>query len=84
MNTAIPNHPLVGTRKVFRPDQQPYDPATDTEGGTLVIAPGFECEIRSVFQNWNGVSGLDMLNVYCPATSQSTHITPADLGLPPL
>lgn len=37
-----------------------------------------------MFKNWNAVTGLDMFAVHCDETGQSTHVTPADLGLPPL
>lgn len=82
VHITIPNHPLNGVRKALRGAQPVYDP--DTEGGVLVVAPGLECEIRAVFQNWSDVAGFDMLYVYCPSTRQVTYVTPADLGLPPL
>ncbi|KXO99053.1 Uncharacterised protein (plasmid) [Tsukamurella tyrosinosolvens] len=85
LNTRIEGHPLVGTTHVFRADQPPYDPAADQDSdGTLLIAPGFTAEVSAVFKDWNGIPGLDMLYVHCPETGESTHITPADLGLPAL
>ena len=83
-NVAIENHPLVGTTHTYRADAEPYDPKADTDGGTLVIANGFTCEILSVFKNWNDIADLDMLYVHCAKTGLSTHVTPTDLGLPPL
>ena len=83
-NVAIENHPLVGTTHTYREEAEPYDTSADTSGGTLVIANGFTCEILSVFKNWNDVADLDMLYVHCAQTGLSTHVTPADLGLPPL
>lgn len=80
-NTAIDNHPLLGTAHVFRADQTPYDPATDNEPGRLVIANGHHVTIRSVFRDWNGVEGLTMLYVRCDETREFTHVTPDDLGI---
>jgi len=83
-NQRIEGHPLVGTRHTFRADQPPYDPAADSDSGVLILGNGHHVEVLSVFKNWNGVDGLDMLYVRCEETRESTHVTPADLGLPPL
>lgn len=83
-NVPIEGHPLLGKRLTFRADLPPYDPATDTEGGTTIVAPGMTVIVRAVFRHWNGVAGLDMLYVGCEETGYSTHVVPADLGLPPL
>lgn len=81
-NVQIPDHPLIGTDHTYRPiagGWEQYDPDTDTEGGVLIIGHGMKVTIKAVFRNWNGVPGLDMFYVYCPATSHHTHVTPADL-----
>lgn len=83
-NQSIPGHPLLGTVHVFRADLPPYDPAADREPGTLVIGNGHHAEVLAVFQDWNEVAGLDMLAVRCVETGESTHVTPAELGLPAL
>lgn len=83
-NQQLEHHPLVGTKHVFRADLEPYDPATDWEPGILVIGNGHHVEVLAVFKNWNDIAGLDMLFVNCQETGMSTHVTPADLGLPPL
>lgn len=83
-NQRIEGHSLLGTRHVYRPDLAPYDAAADNEPGTLVICNGHHVEILAVFQNWNGVDGVDMFYVRCEETGQTTHVTPADLGLPAL
>lgn len=83
-NQPIDGHPLVGTSHIYRADLPPYDNAADTEPGVLIIGNGHTVEVLSVFKNWNDVSGLDMLYVRCAQTRESTHVTPADLGLPPL
>lgn len=83
-NQRIEGHPLVGTSHIYRPDLPAYDPETDTEPGTVVIANGFTVEVLAVFKNWNDVAGLDMLAVHCPETGLSTHVTPSDLSLPAL
>lgn len=83
-NQPIAGHPLLGTCHVFRADLPPYDPTADHEPGTLVIGNGHHAEVLAVFQNWNDVVGLDMLAVRCVETGESTHLTPDDLGLPPL
>lgn len=83
-NQQIDGHPLVGTEHVYRADLEPYDAASDTEPGTLVLGNGHHVQIRAAFKNWNGVDGLDMLYVRCHETGESTHVTPADLGLPAL
>lgn len=80
-NQRIEGHPLIGTRHVFHADLPPYDPATDTSAGTIVIGNGHHVEILSVFKNWNDIAGLDMLYVRCEETGERTHVTPADLGL---
>lgn len=81
-NQRIDGHALVGTRHLFRAAQSPYDPAADTEPGVLVVAPGHHVEVLAVFANWNGIDGLDMFYVRCEETGLSTHVTPADLGMP--
>lgn len=84
-NRPINNHPLVGSAlRTYRADLPAYDPDEDCEGGSLVVAAGLPVGIKAVFQNWNGVPGLDMLYVYCPATGMHTHVTPFDVGLKPL
>lgn len=83
-NQQIPGHSLVGTHHVYRPDLEPYDATTDREPGTLVIGNGHHVEVLAVFNNWNDVDGLDMLFVRCGETGMYTHVTPADLALPPL
>lgn len=83
-NQKIPDHPLLGTTHTFRPDLPPYDGDKDTEPGPLIVGNGMPVVIKAVFQNWNGVPGLDMLYVFCTATGFHTHITPADLGMPSL
>lgn len=83
-NQRIEGHPLVGTRHVYRADQPPYDATADSEPGRLILGNGHHVEVLSVFKNWNDVAGLDMLYVRCEETRESTHVPPADLGLPPL
>jgi hypothetical protein len=83
-NQRIEGHPLVGTCHVFHADQPPYDPVKDTGPGTLEIGNGHRAEVLEVFKNWNDVAGLDVLWVRCEQTGLTTHVTPADLGLPPL
>nr|WP_296774213.1 hypothetical protein [Rhodococcus sp. (in: high G+C Gram-positive bacteria)] len=80
-NTAINDHPLIGTEHVFRADQPPYDPAEDNEPGHLVIGNGHHVTIRSVFHNWNAVEGLTMFYIRCHETGEHTHVTPDDLGI---
>lgn len=79
INVAIDGHPLVGTEHVYRPDQPPYDPDSDREGGRLVVAPGFTCMVRAVFTDWNGVPGLDMLYLFVHATGEHTHASPKEI-----
>lgn len=83
-NQAITGHPLVGTEHVYRADLPPYDPSVEPVPGTVVIAAGHYAVILAVFEDWNGVAGLDMLWVRCKETGLTTHVVPADLGLPPL
>jgi hypothetical protein len=83
-NTSIPGHPLIGTTHLYHGGEEPYDPASDTDGGVLLIGNGMQAQVESVFKDWNGVAGLDMLYIYVPQTRQHTHVVPADLGLPPL
>ncbi|OMB76665.1 hypothetical protein A5741_31980 [Mycolicibacterium conceptionense] len=84
MNQRIEGHSLVGTKHVYCADLPPYDAAADTEPGVIVLGHGHHVEVLAVFKNWNAVTGLDMFAVRCDETGQSTHVTPADLGLPPL
>ena len=83
-NLQIDNHPLVGTHHIYRGDLSPYDPAADREPGIVVIGNGHHVEVLAAFQNWNDVADLDMLYVLCRETGMRSHVTPADLGLPPL
>lgn len=83
-NQRIDDHPLVGTRHVYRADLPPYDAASDNEPGTLVIGNGHHVEVLAVFKGWNYVDGLDMFYVRCEETGLTTHVTPANLGLPAL
>lgn len=80
-NTPIADHPLIGKVLTFRPDAEPYDPDKDVLPGSLVIGNGMRVEVKAVFADWNGVAGLDMLYVYCPATSMHTHVTPTECGI---
>jgi hypothetical protein len=53
----------------------------------LLDEPGRQChrvEILAAFKDWNNVPGLDMLAVRCHETGFTTHIVPAELGLPAL
>lgn len=83
-NFPIANHPLIETEHVFRADLPPYDAQTDRESGQLVVGPGHHVNVIAVFADWNGVAGLDMLAVLCRETGLTTHVVPADLGLPVL
>lgn len=83
-NTPIEYHPLTGTEHTYKPGLPPYDPALDTEPGVLVVGPGMKVTVILAFQNWNDIPGLDMLYVRCHETGYHTHVTPGDLGLPPL
>jgi|APCry1669189034_1035192.scaffolds.fasta_scaffold377957_1 hypothetical protein len=83
-NLPIATHPLIGTEHVFRADLPPYDAQTDREPGQLVVGPGHHVNVVAVFADWNGVAGLDMLAVLCRETGLTTHLVPADLGLPVL
>lgn len=76
----IASHTLLDTTRTYRADKPAYDPSKDTEPGTLVLGNGMEVRVIAAFYDWNGVKGLDMLYVFCPQTSMSTHVTPADLG----
>lgn len=80
-NTAIADHPLIGTAHVYRADLPPYNAATDTDPGTLVIGNGHNATVQSVFHNWNAQEGLTILYVRCTETGISTHVTPEDLGI---
>lgn len=80
MNKPFANHPLVGTRAIYHEKLPPYDPAADTEPGTLIVANGMEVEIKAVFRYWNDVDGLDMMTVFVPATGYTTHVPPRALG----
>jgi len=83
-NLQLADHPLVGTEHIFRSDLPAYEPETDYEVGQLVIGPGHRVEILAAFKDWNNVPGLDMLAVRCHETGFTTHIVPAELGLPAL
>lgn len=74
-------HKLTGTTHTYRPDMPAYDAAADVDSGTLVVAPGMPVTVLSVFRDWNGVSGLDMMYAYCHETGLCTHVTPSDLGV---
>lgn len=80
-NIAVLDHPLEGARVMFRPNLTAYDPAKDTESGTLVVAPQHEVEVVRVFHDWNNNPGLTILYVFNPATGLRTHLTPEDCGL---
>ena len=78
MNTPMHDHPLVGYLYTYHKNLPHYNGEV-YEG--LVLANGMQVQIKSVFQNWNDVEGLDMLYVYVPETGQCTHIPPRALGL---
>ena len=80
-NIPISDHPLIGSTHVYRAGEEPYDPATDTDSGVLILGNGMEVTIKAVFTDWNDVKGLDMLYVYCHTTGYHTHVTPKDLGI---
>lgn len=84
MNIRIENHPLVGTVHTYRADLPPHPEEDAAKDSRLVIANGYKAEILAAFENWNDVAGLDMLYVRCLTTRHTTHVTPGDLGLPPL
>ena len=79
MNKAIENHPLIGATFVFRPDLPPYDPARDSEPGTLVVGPGHHVTVLAVFSDWNGVEGLEVYWVQVRETGLRTHLTPREI-----
>ncbi len=81
-NTPLANHPLLGTTHTYRADLPPYDASQDTEGGTLVLGNGHTVTVMAVFTDWNDRPGLDILGVTVSETGYTTHVTPADLGLP--
>jgi hypothetical protein len=83
-NQRIEEHPLVGTRHTYRAKFPQYVPAADQEPATPITSNGHHFEILAVFANWNDVARLDTLYVRCEETGQSTHVTPANLGLPEL
>ena len=78
MNTPMKSHPLVGYVYTYHENLPPYSEAVDE---FLVLGNGMQVQVKSVFQNWNGVEGLDMLYVYVPTTGESTHVPPRALGL---
>lgn len=76
----VPDHPLIGTTRVYRADDPPYDPAQDADTRNTVLGNGMDVTVVAAFHTWNGVAGLDMLYVYVPFTGRHTHVTPLDLG----
>lgn len=79
-HNRVANSPLKGAEFVFMPDSAPYETPENPEYN-VVVAPGMKVEIVSVWKDWKGVAGLDMLYVFVPDTGMHTHLVPADLGL---
>jgi hypothetical protein len=82
-NTAIPNHTLIGTEQVFLPPGKTPHPDANgiPEDGKTVARYGDKVTIVSVFEDWNGVSGLTMTYVHVPSTGYHTHFSLRELGL---
>ena len=78
MNTPMHDHPLVGYLYTYHKNLPPFNGEFDD---SLILASGMQVQVKAVFQNWNGVEGLDMLYVYVPETGQCTHIPPRAAGL---
>lgn len=83
-NTPIENHPWIGQGFTFRADENPFRTEDYDGPGTLILGAGMVVEVVSVFENWNGREGLDMLYVFVPQTGMHTHVTPADVGMGPV
>jgi hypothetical protein len=74
----VSRHTLLdGIPRFYRANLEPYTGPFD---GSLIVGNGMEVIVEACFHTWNGVEGLDMLYVYCPATGKRTHVTPADIG----
>lgn len=73
-NAPVDNHPMVGEVLTYRPDLPSLagEPVTDPK---VVVRPGDEVIVLSVFHDWNDVPGLTIFYVYVPATGYRTHVS---------
>lgn len=78
-NTPIENHPMIGVGYIYKPSEPSVEIVKPD--ASLVLAAGMEVRVESVFANWNGVEGRDMLYVFVPETGYHAHVTPADLNV---
>ena len=79
MNVEIPNHPTIGQEFIFRPDLPPSDASKDFATGTVIAGHGHRLTVLAVFENWNGVPGLDMYYVHCHETGHNLHLSPSEI-----
>lgn len=81
MNTPLKDHPLVGYVYTYHQNLPPFKDYGELD---VIVGNGMQVQVKSLFQNWNDVEGLDMLYVYVPATGMCTHIPPRAIGLGPI
>ena len=85
VNVADYEHPYVGRTFTYLPGLESQE--AEPREKNLVVRAGDKVRVVAAFRKWNGFDGNDILYVRnLSSTSDITHshITPGDLGIPPL